>query len=112
MDTIEIQHIDIQSRQRQDMGDVTGLAESIKELGLIQPIVVEMMSFRDPGRPDMPPFIQPRLIAGRRRMEALMKLGYTHVFHGSSCDPTKPGFVFYRTAPGKKKSLASTASTR
>jgi len=101
MDTIEIQHIDIQSRQRQDMGDVAPLMESIKELGLIQPIVIEMVSAVVGN--SVGSF--PRLVAGRRRMYALMQLGHTHVFHGSSCDPTKPGFVFYHEQTELKRQL-------
>jgi hypothetical protein len=100
METIELQHIDIQSRQRQDMGDVTGLMDSIKELGLIQPIVIEMIGAY--GK-DGPMF--PRLVAGRRRMHALMQLGHTHVFHGTSCDPTRPGFVFYHEQTELKRQL-------
>lgn len=98
MITIELEHIDIQKRQRQNMGDLTTLTESIKELGLIQPIVIELITGEDK-------VLYPRLVAGRRRMEALMKLGFKEVFHGASCDPTKPGFVFYDEQTELKRQL-------
>jgi hypothetical protein len=83
------------------MGDVTGLMDSIKELGLIQPIVIEMIEGGDEEHDGQ----FPRLVAGRRRMHALMQLGHTHVYHGSSCDPTKPGFVFYHEQTELKRQL-------
>jgi len=43
-------------RTRKDMGDVEALAESIRDIGLLHPIVVS---------PDR------RLLAGRRRLEAV-----------------------------------------
>ena len=98
MITIELEHIDIQKRQRQNMGDLTTLTESIKELGLIQPIVIELITGEDK-------VLYQRLVAGRRRMEALMKLGFKEVFHGASCDPTKPGFVFYDEQTELKRQL-------
>jgi len=46
------------------MGDIGGLAASMEELGLLQPIVVT---------PDG------TLIAGERRLRAALRLGWTHI---------------------------------
>lgn len=51
-------------RQRKDLGNIESLAESIKELGLIQPIVV-----RDEGT----------LVVGERRLTAIKSLGWETV---------------------------------
>ena len=47
--------IDIERRQRRDMGDLARLAESINEVGLLQPIVITTRGI---------------LVAGQRRLEA------------------------------------------
>lgn len=49
---------------RKDLGDLTGLAASIREQGLVQPLIVEALA---PGRY--------RLIAGERRWAACRQLG-------------------------------------
>lgn len=61
---LPIAAITIGPRHRRDIGDVSGLADSIKELGLLHPIVVN---------PDS------RLIAGERRLHACKMLGLTEV---------------------------------
>lgn len=58
--TVELERIVVADRIRRDVGDVSTLAESIKEVGQLNPLVVT---------PDM------RLIAGERRLEALRLLG-------------------------------------
>jgi ParB-like chromosome segregation protein Spo0J len=55
-----VDEIRVGHRHRRDLGDVAGLAQSIEELGLLQPIVVT---------PDG------ELIAGGRRLEAVKSLG-------------------------------------
>jgi len=57
----EIQSID---RQRLDLGDIQGLAESIRQFGLLQPVVITK---------------DRRLIAGGRRLAAHQFLGKTHI---------------------------------
>jgi N6-adenosine-specific RNA methylase IME4 len=59
-----IAQIVIGTRHRRDLGDIDGLAGSIAELGLLQPVVV---------RPDG------TLIAGERRLRAAMRLGWTDI---------------------------------
>jgi ParB family chromosome partitioning protein len=49
---------------RQDLGDIPGLAASIRELRLLRPVLIT---------PDN------RLIAGRRRLEACKLLGWTTI---------------------------------
>src|SRR5271154_228244 len=56
-------------RIRKDMGDIDELANSIKAVGLIQPIVIT----RDY-----------HLIAGERRLRAMKKLGIPDLIHGST----------------------------
>jgi ParB-like nuclease domain/MT-A70 len=64
MAKLPIADIKVRSRYRKDLGDIQSLAASIKELGLLHPIVV---------RPD------DRLIAGERRLEACKLLGWKTV---------------------------------
>ncbi len=61
MAKLPIIKIKVRSRYRKNLGDIGSLAASIKELGLLHPIVV---------RPDG------RLIAGERRLAACKKLGW------------------------------------
>src|SRR5215831_16586282 len=64
MTTRRIDEIVIGKRHRRDLGDIDGLAASIAELTLLQPIVV---------RPDGV------LIAGERRLRAAQALGWTDI---------------------------------
>lgn len=64
MPTLRITEISIGERVRKDMGDIAGLAESIKRHGLLHPVVV-----RGDGA----------LIAGHRRIEAMKLLGWSDV---------------------------------
>jgi ParB-like chromosome segregation protein Spo0J len=57
---IPIRGIQIGKRHRRDMGDIEGLAASIRDIGLLHPIVIT------PGF---------RLIAGERRIRAFESLG-------------------------------------
>lgn len=60
MENISIASIIVEGRFRKDMGDIEGLASSIKALGQIQPIVINK---------------DRRLIAGGRRLAAMKLLG-------------------------------------
>ena len=57
---VSIEHVVVQDRFRKDFGDIDGLAASIKELGLLQPIGI------DSGY---------RLVFGERRLRACKQLG-------------------------------------
>lgn len=62
--SLPIKMITVEDRHRSDMGDIDGLAASIRDNGLIQPVVVNSAH---------------RLIAGHRRLEACKSLGMTSV---------------------------------
>jgi ParB family chromosome partitioning protein len=64
MTKLPITKIRVRNRYRKKLGDIESLATSIKELGLLHPIVV---------RPDG------RLIAGERRLAACKRLGWKTV---------------------------------
>lgn len=61
---IEINRIVTRQRIREDMGDIDTLANSIREFGLLTPILINSNL---------------RLISGLRRLEACKKLGQTHI---------------------------------
>jgi len=61
---IAISGVRIEDRHRTDLGDVTALAQSLRELGQLQPIVVTA---------DL------RLIAGGRRLAAAQSLGWSQI---------------------------------
>jgi ParB family chromosome partitioning protein len=58
---VPIEDIKVKKRIRKDMGDIPALAESMKRLGQITPIVINKKN---------------RLIAGGRRLEAARSLGW------------------------------------
>src|SRR5262249_58641967 len=64
MPTLPVSKIKVTSRFRKKLGDIQSLAESIKDVGLLHPIVV-----RQDGR----------LIAGERRLRACEYLGWKNV---------------------------------
>ena len=64
MTTLPISKITLGDRVRKDLGDVAALAASIKEIGLLHPIVLREGNF---------------LIAGARRLAAVKSLGWKEV---------------------------------
>jgi N6-adenosine-specific RNA methylase IME4 len=62
--TLPLGNIRVGKRHRRDMGDIAGLARTMAELGLLQPVVV---------RPDG------KLIAGERRLRAAKQLGWAEI---------------------------------
>jgi hypothetical protein len=70
METIKVSEIVVENRIRKDYGDITLLASSIKEYGLIQPIVL----ISNNGNV--------ALVAGGRRLEAMKSLGFDELTHG------------------------------
>jgi ParB-like chromosome segregation protein Spo0J len=68
---LPIHRIQVGPRHRRDLGDVDALAASIRDLSLLQPVVVTPAG---------------ELVAGRRRLEAVRTLGWrtvpVHVVHG------------------------------
>lgn len=57
-------HFDRRTRQRKDLGDLEGLKDSIRQVGLINPLLVTKDGL---------------LIAGERRFTAILQLGWSHV---------------------------------
>lgn len=73
---IQMQAINADERVRKDMGDIDGLCASIREYGIIQPIVISRRATPDStGR-------LYDLVAGGRRWTALTKLGFNVLRHG------------------------------
>lgn len=66
--TVSIDNISIEERIRKDYGDIDELANSIREVGLIQPIVLTH---------DL------QLVVGGRRLSALRKIGLKELLHAS-----------------------------
>ena len=64
MQRVRIQDIAVNGRFRRDLGDLTSLTASIRDLGLLHPVVVTSHF---------------RLIAGARRLEACRQLGWTDI---------------------------------
>ena len=61
---IAIDAIIVGERRREDMGDITGLAESIQRHGLLHPVVIDDES---------------RLVAGERRLRSCQSLGWADI---------------------------------
>lgn len=61
---IDINKIVVGDRIRKDFGDIEGLADSIKKLGLLNPLTINR---------------EYKLLAGERRLRACKSLGMTHV---------------------------------
>lgn len=64
MSSIPISEIIVGDWSREEIGDIGSLVRSIEKVGLMHPVVVT---------PDK------KLIAGRRRLEAVKRLGWTDV---------------------------------
>ncbi len=107
--SIPLSSIEVEPRHRQDYGDIEDLAESIKEVGLIQPIVLartHMDATSESGDVDWWKYT---LVAGGRRLAALKIIDIENrgrsegkseehfpleIYHGTTCDPLRPGFIF------------------
>jgi ParB-like chromosome segregation protein Spo0J len=61
---VRISAIKVGRRSRHDMGDISGLARSISEVGLLHPVVITPSG---------------RLIAGERRLKACIELGWKSI---------------------------------
>lgn len=62
--SVEIKHVKVHNRVRQDLGDIAALMESMRKRGLLNPIVVTESY---------------TLVAGHRRLEAARRLGWTSI---------------------------------
>ena len=70
--SVAISNIKDDNRQRKDYGDLESLINSIKQFGIIQPIVLQRNSN---GHPHL-------LVAGGRRLAALRRIGTIDLRHG------------------------------
>ncbi len=75
VETINIDDIIVGTRARKDMGNVDGMVSSIKEFGLIQPIILNEVREND--------LTHTTLVVGGRRLAALRRLGITELIHGT-----------------------------
>lgn len=72
---LQIAHIVIGERRREDLGDIDGLARSITRYGLLHPIVVDDDN---------------RLVAGERRLRACQQLGHSEIDVRRLAELTEP----------------------
>lgn len=79
---ISITDVEFGERGRTNYDHIEQLAESIRDVGLIEPIVLKPL-----------PDNRWLLIAGGRRMTALRTLGVTTLWYGVSSEPGRPGYV-------------------
>jgi len=90
-ESIDIDLVDLGERGRTTYSRIEELAQSIKDNGLIQPLVlVPMDSFVNE---DGNVAYHYGLDAGGRRLAALKLLGTTRLWHATTSDPERPGFV-------------------
>jgi DNA modification methylase len=87
MQSIKLSDIVVGDRLRKDYGNLDDL-DTIATIGLIQPIVL----VRDSNG-------QHTLVAGGRRLTKLQELGYAEVYHGVTCEPERPGFIYRDELP-------------
>jgi DNA modification methylase len=79
---VPIQDIVIQSRIRKDLGDIASLANSIKENGLIEPIVLTH-DYHTEVTNEHSSYVYVKLVAGERRLTAMKSLGITELIHAT-----------------------------
>jgi hypothetical protein len=71
MTDLPLDQINVGKRRRQDLGDIEALMASIRDRGLLQPLVIT---------PDR------RLLSGYRRLEATKRLGYSRITVAVACE--------------------------
>ena len=104
-DKISIDQIVLGERGRSSYNNIEDLAQSIEDNGLIQPLVLvpiseEVKFLKDENCKTEDEFaiigtgkMFYGIDAGGRRYHALRHLGITELFHATTSDPTRPGFV-------------------
>lgn len=84
-ETISVDEILVASRVRVSMGDIDKLCDSIKEFGLIEPIILAKIKLEDvnlgEGEVVYTEF-SAKLVAGGRRLAAVKRLGWKELVHG------------------------------
>lgn len=91
-ETIPFESVDLGERGRSVYQRIEELAQSIHDNGLIQPIVLVPLPFEEAPTIDN---IQMKfgLDAGGRRYQALKQLGTKKLYHATTSDPSRPGYV-------------------
>ena len=89
-DSIPFSSIDLGGRGRTVYDGIENLAESIEQVGLIQPIVLE--AYHAPTEL-LDRSTRYLLRAGGRRYTALASLGTTTLYHAATASPRRPGFL-------------------
>lgn len=91
-DTLDINLIDEGERGRTEYNRVEELSQSIHDNGLIQPIVLVPLVVGATCVDEHGAGFY-GLNAGGRRLRALRMLGHTKLYHATTSDPERPGFV-------------------
>lgn len=98
-DSIPFSSVDFGVRGRTEYKGIEDLAESITQIGLIQPIVLEMYWPGNISHVNGTAIANRYLLrAGGRRYTALKHLGTTTLFHASTSVPNQPGFLLANVA--------------
>lgn len=88
------------ARNLKKYGDLGPLKDSIKEIGLIQPIVVsQRVAVDKENKLADPEGYVYDLIAGGRRYRAMKAMHTEALHHGVTLDPTRLGFIFQHEVP-------------
>lgn len=89
--TILLSQIDLGVRGRTEYRDIEQLAESIEQNGLIQPIVLVPNEIKDEDGTLLD--VRYNLIAGGRRINALLALGTDYLYHATTSTVGRPGYL-------------------
>jgi hypothetical protein len=94
-DSISIDQITEGDRGRTEYSRIEELSQSIHDNGLIQPIVLVPIEngVIEQVNGSKISFSQYGLDAGGRRLRACKLLGYTQLYHATTSEPGRPGFV-------------------
>jgi DNA modification methylase len=91
-ETIPFDQVIVGERGRTTYSRIEDLAQSITDNGMIQPIVLVPLWEND-NDGNIPTFKGYGLDAGGRRYQALKMLETKFLYHATTCDPDRPGFV-------------------
>jgi site-specific DNA-methyltransferase (adenine-specific) len=92
-ETIPFELIELGERGRTVYQRIEELAQSIHDNGLIQPIVLVPLSIPVSGDTEITNHVMYGLDAGGRRFAALKQLGVKELYHATTSDPQRPGYV-------------------
>lgn len=99
---IKLSQIDMGERGRKEYPGIEELADSIVQNGLIQPIVIEELGGVENEPHDLRRYL---LRAGGRRLTALKYLGVEDLYHATSSEPGKPGYLLANVTSDQLRGL-------